>query len=289
MALGIVIILSSISILILEYIVPFSRNVKWLDQYTQAYYLSTQWVEEALYSLSNGGIWSEYNQPFWTGMASFSYQTASSWSILPAPWKWESDFDSDRGIIGPNKPLHLYLPPGINWGIVNISLRIPNFDGDSSTTEALDPSLSTQDIVNWQLSSSTDVLNSTATAWSRFIGNDICPSTGSCAGKTIFTAAWIKLDGSLQNLWNFFFAHCWVNYACNLKLSLVNSLLWTSWWVSWKKIPYIEYKIDFAGVTVPYDKVHVDTSWKSYGFKKDFSVDFPLKFVNEAFDFTILQ
>jgi hypothetical protein len=289
LALWIVMVLSTISIFLLEYIIPFSKSVKWLDNYTKAYYQSWKWVEESLYFLAHSSLGVGTSKNFGSDQVDFSYSMISSGSIFPEPWKGESDFDANWGTIYSNKPIHIYLPSTISWSNTRIYFRVPNFDFDNTSNEVLESFLSSQDIINWQISSSSDVLNSTSSAGSRFIWNDICSSNGTCSWKNIETVMWMKLDGTLQNFWDFFSNNCTSNFTCTLKFSLINQISWESFWVGWKKIPYLEYRIDFWWTRVPYDKVLIQSSGKSYGFKKDFSFDFPLKLINEAFDFTIFQ
>ena len=289
LALWIVMILSTISIFLLEYIIPFSKSVKWLDNYTRAYYQSWKWVEESLYFLAHSSLGTATWKTFDSSPTGFSYTMVSSGSLLPEPWKWESDFDTNWGTIYSNNPIHIYLPSGISWSTARIYFRVPNFDFDNSSNEVLESSLNSQDIINRQISSSSDVLNSVSSAGSRFVWSDICSSTWTCSWKNIQTVLWTRLDGSLQNFWDFFSNNCTSNFVCTLKFSLVNQILWESFWVGWKKIPYLEYKIDFWGTSIPYEKVLIQSSGKSYGFKKDFSFNFPLKLINEAFDFTIFQ
>lgn len=289
LALGVVLVLTSISIYLLEYIVPFSKNVKGLDNYTKAYYQSWRGIEESLYFLSSANLGSELSQNFTTNPISYSFQTFSSWSVVPESWKWESNFDKDWGILWQNTPVHIYLPNSVNWINTKIYIRVPNFDGNSGTDESLDALLATEDVVNWQLASKSEVLNSVSIG-SRFIWGDICHSNVSCTSKDISSLNWVLLDGTTTDtFWHFFSMKCSPNFSCILKLSLVNKLLWQSSGVSWKKIPYLEYKINFDSVYVPYNRVLINTSGKSYGFRKDFSFDFPLKMLNEAFDFTVFQ
>ncbi len=287
LALWIVLILTSISIYLLEYIVPFSRNVKGIDNYTKSYYQSWEWVEGSLYFLSNASLGAESTQTFTSNPISYSFQTSSSGTVVPEPWKWESDFDKDWGILWANMPVQIYLPSWVNWGLTKIYIQVPNFDGDGLTDESLDNTLTGEDVINWQLASKNDVLNSVAL--NRFTWGDICHSNVTCISKTISSLQWVLLDGTSDTFWNFFSTKCSPDFSCVLKLSLVNKLLWQSWWISWKKIPYLEYKIDFNWTYVPYNRVHISTSGKSYGFRKDFSFDFPLKMINEAFDFTVFQ
>lgn len=287
LALWVTVLLSSISLYLLEYIVPFSRNVKWLDNYTKAYYNSYRWLEESLYSLANGWLWEEFQQNFWWSADSFAYQTVSSWTLLPAAGEWDSDFDKNWNILWPNTPVHIYLPQWVNWSNTNIYFRVPNFDENTGTREEIDPALASTDIINWQLTASNNVLNSTSS--SRIQWSDLCYSDWTCSALNLYSTSGVELNGTSQNVHTFFSNNCWVDYACSLKLSVVNELLWKSAGVSWKHIPYLEYKINFGTQKVPYDKTFIQASWKSYGYRKDMNVWFPLKMINEAFDFTIFQ
>ena len=73
-----------------------------------------------------------------------------------------------------------------------------------------------------------------------------------------------------------------------MKLSLINPLYTTTG----LKIPYLEYTInpwDNVWTKFPLYYTTIDTSWKSYWFKKDLNVRVPQQTTNQAFDFTLFQ
>jgi hypothetical protein len=68
-------------------------------------------------------------------------------------------------------------------------------------------------------------------------------------------------------------------------MSVVNNLSLSTW----KKIPYIEYKINFNSVSVPERYTRIEASGQSYGFRKKIEVQIPQQTLNQAFDFTVFQ
>ena len=51
LAMWLVMITSLLAFAILEYIIPFSREIKWIENSANAYYQANSWIEEALYSV----------------------------------------------------------------------------------------------------------------------------------------------------------------------------------------------------------------------------------------------
>ena len=279
LALWIVLFITSITILLLEYIIPFSRGVRWLENITKSYYLGMEGVEESLYYLSQNPIGSEKSVNFASSPLGSSYTIIGSGSLVPAPLKWESDFDSNWWIISEGNPIQIYLPLGINWSNVRVYFRVPNIAPLSLQID----NTSVDGIINWQLVSPDDSLNSDLN--SRFDTTEICSSQGTCAGNSMNPLSGTRLwDLSTTVSLTTLYSTCANNFDCVLKFSIIAPLkVWG------KKIPYLEYRIDFWSTKVPYSRVEIQSSWKSYGFRKEFIFDFPIRLINEAFDFTVFQ
>jgi hypothetical protein len=181
-------------------------------------------------------------------------------------------------------------------------LRVPNFDNSSSTYEIFDDaSFAEKDIVNWQVSFTDDVLNSKP--GNRIGKANICSSLEPCNTTKAFNFVTpsakngFLLDDTVQNFQTFYNSKCSTGaYSCLLKLSLINDLiacqstspscLPTS---IRKKIPYLEYKIDFGSSQVPSNLINIAANGKSNGFQKDIMVNIPQRGTIEAFDFTVFQ
>ena len=94
-AMWMVIIISLTAFLILEYMIPFSRNIKWIENSSKSYYEANSWIEEALLFVNQNMVGSES----WTVLSSTSvwssFNVNATWTTLPAPWTWNSSYDKD--------------------------------------------------------------------------------------------------------------------------------------------------------------------------------------------------
>jgi hypothetical protein len=119
--------------------------------------------------------------------------------------------------------------------------------------------------------------------------SDICDSKNTCSGIDFSFKQWIDLNGSQtsqERFATFYGNNCTASTAsCILKLSIVNKLET----INLTKIPYLEWRIDFWGKSVPLRYEVIQASGKSYGFRKDLELRIPQQTVSEAFDFTVFQ
>lgn len=284
-ALWIVLIITLIAFYILEYIIPFSRNVKGIENATKSYYLALSWQENALFFIRENGIWVWDTKVFsWT--SSSAYNIISTGTTLPLEWFWTSDFDKDWSKISPSQSVQVFLPTGINWANVNIYFRVPYFSDNLEMS-------STWDIVNWQILGKTDVLN--ADDGQRFSSWDICNSSLTWAWICPWTVlnslkTWFLLDNTSSDIPNFYNNNCNSNnYDCILKLSIISDLIAERWIEEGKKIPYLEYRIDFDDQAIPTNIIQIEIWGLSYGFRKDFTLYYPLDSLIDAYDFTVFQ
>lgn len=297
-AIWIILIITLIAFYILEFIIPFAKNVKGLENSAMAYYQAYYWVEESIYDIRTNGIGYESTLAFSGTPLTYSYDIDTLNTRHPAVWEWDSEYDSNWGTLAQWKPLQIYLPNNLAPVIssIRVYFRVPNFDSNTTTSESFDDSsLSDLDIVNWQIAGPTDVLNSRPVSIypnNRIRSWNICSSTAvSCTWYQLSNKIWFTLEWTVdQDITTFYNANCRTsNYDCILKLTVINDLVATSWTVSGKKIPYLEYYIDFSWVNVPNPKILIDTSGKSYGYRKDIRINLPQKWLIEAFDFTVFQ
>lgn len=301
----VILIITLIAFYILEFIIPFARNVRWLENATVAYYQSVSWVENALFFVRDpaNGIGAEDTLAIWTGGITYGYDIISNTTRHPELWEGDSEYDSDWWIIAPWKPLQIYLPRNL-WPIitaVRVYFRVPNFDNSAANSESFDISMLGQDIINWQLASPTNVLNSRPVSWiypeNRVQSTSICGSTGICNGYTIHDKMGFDLLWSAdQSINTFYTSNCTaVDYQCILKFTVINDIVATSGLSTWKKIPYLEYYIDFdsnpalPNYVVPNPNIRIDATWMSFGYRKNIEITFPQKWLFEAFDFTVFQ
>lgn len=281
-ALWIVLIITLIAFYILEYIIPFSRNVKGIENATKSYYLALSWQENALFFIRENGIWVwDIKVLSWT--SSSAYNIISTGTTLPRLWFWTSDFDKDWSKISPSESVQVFLPTGINWSNINIYFRVPYFSNNLEMS-------STWDIVNWQLSSPSDILN--AGDWERFASWTICNSWDSCVSWNLFSwRSWFNLDNTVITFTNFYESNCTNDYDCVLKLSIINNLVAEKSSGIWPQItiPYLEYKIDFNWQAIPTNIIQIEIWGLSYGFRKNFTLYYPLDSLIDAYDFTVFQ
>ena len=277
-AMWLVLIITLLAMSILEYIIPVT---KWIENSSKAYYQATTAIEEGLWEVNQNDVWYET----WTTMQSNStsneFTIEATWSTLPPSWKWNSEYNTDYNIIYPWKPVQLNVwknltSNNLDWSNINFSFQVP--DINTTSTETL--SWWTSAIINWQLSSDTNTLNS---SWSYISANDIDNTT-----KSMNNRAWIDTFWNDSEDFDWFYSnYCnWAWSWCTLKLSVVNKLELSSWNIP---VPYIEWKADFWSSKIPIDNIIIDTSWKSYWFKKDLEIKIPLESTIEAFDFTVFQ
>ncbi len=283
LAMWIVLIITLLALLILEYIIPFSKNVKGIENSSKAYYEANSWIEDALWFTSQNSVGSES----WTIISSTAvwnnFTVIGLGDILPPVWKWNSEYDSDWNKIAEWQPIQLDIWSGAisNWNTVDFYFRVPDLDYNKSSSEILWWS---NPIVNWQLSWEADAVNA---SWSYIYPWDVCDSDTSCStGDINFSLkTWIQLAWTSINFASFYATECDDGTEqCSLKLSVINDLELSDG----TPVPYLEWKIDF-GTPVALRFAQVNSSGKSYWFKKELEVKVAQQTVIEAFDFTIFQ
>lgn len=288
-AMWLVIIISLLAFTILEYIVPFSRDIKWIENSSKAYYQANSWIEEWLYKIFERNYWwwisddtYEFSKIF-SWVISSMYSTTSTWNILPPVWEWNSEYDKNWNVISTWNPLQLSIWNNYITSLSNfyVSFRVPNIDWGSQETLSW---WTTLPVVNWQLSTINNTLNS---SWSIIKANQVDWSS-----ILLGWLQWVDLDWNetlSQQFWNFYNSNCWFGSGCVLKFSVVNKLETDSFSDS-KLLPYLEWKIVLdSSNKIPLSHTKLESSGKSYGFKKDITIKVPAPSINEAFDFTVFQ
>lgn len=261
-------------------IVPFSRNTAWIQNASNAYYQAYAWIEDSLYKKRESTL---TNINYTSTTVSYKYDVSSLWSVVPAPWKWDSD-NPDYSKISIWKPIQLKLPTILTTTILNSNARLC-----FKVPDWLWSFVWTDDIIFWSLSSSTDTLNgSVLIKWT-----DIKSSTFDCTSNTsspfvIWTKNWNKLDWNSETFSSFYNSKCKSGQNCILRLSVINPLKAKLLANPETSIPYLEYQIRMWGDIELYHTT-IESSWKSYWFKKDLKVQVPQSTLNQAFDFTVFQ
>ncbi|MFA5917669.1 MAG: hypothetical protein WC850_05550 [Candidatus Gracilibacteria bacterium] len=288
-AMFLMIITNLLALYLLEYIIPFSRNTKGMENGTKAYYEANKGIEDVLFSMKKEDAYFETGNTMTGSNLGYYYSLTSTGKTIPLLGDGTSEFGSGYNKISISNPVQLLLKGVINWSNVKFYFKVPQFDGSTSTPIVFTGGAATTDpIINWQLSSDTETLNSSG---SQIMYSDICDSQlGTCfspyyyniSGKQGYTLA--GTGESFETFYNDASNNCF-NSGCILKLSIVNELLTNDS----RKIPYLEYKIDFDSTNVANYYAIIRTSGKSTGYRKDLKLYIPQQTTIEAFDFTVFQ
>jgi len=276
LAMWIVLLLSLIWLYLMEYMIPFSRNVKWIENASQAYYESYAWVEESAFKIYNGDLWLGHNNTFDSGIVQdFGYNFVWSWARIPAPWQWNAPDNPNYSRLSQNEPISLQI---WNWKFStntdNIIFRFEIPELNWSTPSFDSPN---NDIILWQLSWS---------AWS-LTSEDLIQENQENTNINLWPLFWIQLDGTRTRFRDFYrnILNCDdIANDCILRISVINPLVTSTN----STIPYLEYQIN-ASRAIPYQNPVVSSQGKSFGFSKTLEVFIPQKATSSAFDFTVLQ
>lgn len=285
LAMGIVVLMSLLAYTMLEYVIPYSRDVKWVENSSKAYYQASSAVEDWQYYLNvERTDETSDNSTLFTWEISNKYVTTSVWNTIPPAWEWNSQYDNNWNTISQWNPIQLsvwndYLD--LASDNFNLNLRIPDIDGDTyynDITLSWSSFTPYTPIINWQLSSFNNTLYA---SWSKITNYDINP----LFNEALDNKNWSDISWNILSFETFYNNNCWSGSWCIFKVSVVNPILDSS---NWSSIPYLEWKLE-TGNDIPIRYIKLESSWRSYWFKKDLEVKIPTETVNEAFDFTVFQ
>jgi len=264
------------AIYILEYIIPFGKNVKWIENASKSYYQANSWIEQSLWYIWQNTTWDEDVRSLSSGNIDYGYDIVANGSQIPLVWTWNSEYDDDFNALSWGNPVQLEVWDSMvsNWNTVSFDIRVPN----TTWWTAYTLFWWTDPVINWQLSSPSNTLNSDGTA---LTANEV----NSASTLSLATRDGEDLEGNTERFRDFYTSNCTSWISCSLKLTVISDLISTTW----VNIPYLEYQINFWSDTVPLRFVQINTSWKSYGFRKDLNIKVPQLTVDWAFDFTVLQ
>lgn len=284
-----VFICTLLALYLLEYIIPFLKNTKWMENWVKAYYQAYNWIENALLEKKWNNVYYENSRNFWQWPSDYSFEILSTWSSIPSAWEWNSDFDKDYNTISLTDPVQLLLTNGINWNDVKFYFKVPKFN-DNNENDIVFFNSWTYNVVNWQLSSPDDTLYA---SWAQIVKwNQISSSLNSNPNGLrlslnewyIYKETWEKDN---KNFDDFYVNNCsGPNSGCTLKLSIINELKTDSW----GKIPFLEYKATwFNPKKIANYFTIIKSSWKSFWYKRSLKIYIPQQTTSSAFDFTIFQ
>lgn len=276
LALGFTLLLSFTGIYLIEYMVPFARNISWIENSSKAFYQSYWAVEESIYRTYEWGVWFEppVNPLAAASPVDNAYSVTSLWNVIPEVWRGSSFLNNNLNIISQNIGVNLFVGNNAFSSLprnLRAEFSVPDFDGDSSP----DSLQTSTDRLLWQLSDGQLSLTSRdLVGWDETLTNLFTNNANS---------QWYMLDGSTQYFSQFYASNC-ITKDCVLRFSVVNPLISSDGWT----MPYLHYRI-VGSSNIPFQESYISAQWKSYGFKKDLEVVIPRPATNSAFDFTVLQ
>lgn len=282
-ALVVMIIASTMSVYLLNFTIPYARNVKGLENSSKAYYLWSSWVEQALWYIGQNNLWDE-NTITASTSNDYGYDIVANGDLVPEPGQWNSTFDEDWNLTWYGEPIQLAIGDDMisNWGNVDFYFRVPDLDDDGNNTDQSIIWDSSTIVLTWQLSSSSDTLLPNGTGafiTSSDVNNSTSFSLSSQFGE--------DLDYNITSFSAFYTANCWVGQPCVLKISPVDNMFLND--VNQTVIPYLEYQIDTGGQIIPTRFTNINAEGLSYGFRKNINIKVPQLTTDQAFDFTVFQ
>lgn len=286
LALWLALILSYTGIFLLDYMVPFSRNIVGIEHASKAYYESYGGIEDALYTLSqNPTGYTTWPVSVWN----YEYAIAGQWQVIPAVGTGNSPFDTNWNRLSQNEPIQLRVGQNrLSSGgsdRIRLSIRVPNFDGAGDVLD----NTPNDDILLWQLSSSNE---SISTRDGEFITeSDI---NAGITSESLWNSGvsshgeWVLVDGT-DRTFEWFYNNN--SSPCNnglnecvLKISVINPLITNGG----DTIPFIEYRIE-TDTLIPLRYAQLESDGSSQAYTKNIRVAFPQQTTSSAFDFTVFQ
>lgn len=129
-----------IAVYLLEKIVPFSRDIKGVENGNISYYRANTAINEALLSMSRSDPSIEASVNALSNGSGMTYNITAKGGLLPPLGQGNSEYDPHWAILAPGKPIQLVLPSGITWTVAAgtyFTFRLPNLDKNSGTSETL--------------------------------------------------------------------------------------------------------------------------------------------------------
>ncbi len=278
LALGMMIMMTSIALFILEFSVPFSRSVKWVEHAAKSFYQWYSALEHGLYDLERDIPQKEPSGDTSTvdEKTFFRYASEAVWSQIPISWWGNSEYDTDWNMISSSGWLSFFIPANTFTSInkkISFTFRVPDFD-ENGTSDSIKSG--EKEVLLFQLSSSSDSISSKNLLSTDYSGN-IFSLQGLMQGETLS-------NNSNTDFSTFYNAHC-INADCVLRVAIVQKLIGGS---QGQILPYLEWQLNSSkdmptGVTTIYAEGH------SYGYRKNLALPYSQKSTNAAFDFVVLQ
>ncbi|MCK9272380.1 hypothetical protein M0P65_02425 [Candidatus Gracilibacteria bacterium] len=276
-AIFVTMIITIIGIFLLNKIIPLSKNVKGIENSNIAYYNANSGVEEALLYMSSSDPSRETTGTGGNTVSSYNYKLTANTSIIPLSGEGNSEYDKNFNKIGIGQPIQLVINNNsISWNNVIFNFKVPDLNGNGN--ESL--SNTSSGVINWILSGSgTSAFASGETNMIK--GSEVNGVNWKIGGKN-----GMDLNGSGGTFSQFYTQFgCSILNKCTLKLSVINPLLLSNGQIA----PYLEYKIDFLGSTIPNQYSKIESNGNAFGFKRTIKRNVEQLTSNEAMDFTVFQ
>jgi hypothetical protein len=291
-----------IAYIIMEYMIPFLRNIKWVENSASAYYLAYSWLEDWLYfrytntweleikdtgaliSLWNYGYTSTESE-YETISSWYQYETISSGKTLPAPWTWDSEYPDNENNYWNYNTISMWNPIQLSvwyWYITSIddlkiSFQVPMVDHIKREIYSWN-----ENVINWQLSSETQTLNSISESLIKSL--DIRQWDDSEKKIKMSDKNWRLINWETKRFYDFYNENCGDGKRCILRFSVINPIKQSNG----ADIPYLEWKL-LTTHNIPLRYSRIESTWKSYWFARTLNIRVPQSTIAEALDFTVFQ
>ncbi|MBB1565074.1 hypothetical protein HG430_003475 [Candidatus Gracilibacteria bacterium] len=296
---GLVLLSVLLGMNIINYIIPFSRDIVGFENAARSYYLANSGLEAGIYKLGE----QENNlTPISTDYLSKNFKniqkseadklsnavtiiTENLGTVEPKPGNGDSEFDRDYNTISFGQPIQINVSKIDNLSDLSISFKVPKTDF-SSNFELVGED--TKPYLSWQLSSEKGFVNSGedgAIKKGQINNKEINIGAG-LIGEALTNSGKIKLNISTAKT-----QYCGAVETCILKISLINDLkikLDVSGQEKEVNIPFLEWKL-VGKKNFRFRYADLVSQGKATGYIRILEAKIPQTTVNEAFDFTVFQ
>ncbi len=314
-AMLIVLVTTLLAYTVLEFIYPFSKNIKGVENSVNAYYRANEGVERALYffkTRKDGNIKEEQDideidKQKWKW---YKYKTTSQWKSLPESKTGNSPYNTDFNTIAMGDPIQLSIGNNFVDDIskLEIEFQVPTIDG---FTPILGDRRIQMYYIMWQIVSDKGALyaqskKSNTQNWSivdSLISNLQIHDNNTASHKlkianfkgTSYTSNGTEVrDVPLGAIfWNWDYNGIkWLDCKnpatkCILTFSIVKEL--TTPKNSLKPIPFLEWKLTTSGQALPLRYSQIVSEGEFLGFGKKLEVPYPQETANQVLDITVLN
>ncbi|NDK10134.1 hypothetical protein GW846_05155 [Candidatus Gracilibacteria bacterium] len=285
LALGLTVFFSFIGLYLLEYMIPYSRNVSGIENASNAFYQGYAGLEQGIYAHSLKTVTTYGNEINASGgdlNINYAYSSTSSGTIIPSTGQGDSEYDQNFNRISPDNVAQFLVGNNRISAPLTLRVQIPDLDGVGGLNEQFNTTQN-DDILVWQLSSDTASLT---TLSGSLITETQIQGGSSGYSFNIWPRTGTNLDGiSNETFGSFYGSNCGSGSECVLTLSIVNPLVLIN---NQTQLSFLEYRLTSNGA-IPLPATAIVSVGKSRGFAKKLEVQVPQLSTNSAFGFTIFQ